>query len=41
MIKIGVGVLLLFFLINCTNSILEPVNISNFFSMMIQVKFGF
>jgi hypothetical protein len=32
MIKIGVGVLFVFFLINCSNTVLEPVNLTSFFN---------
>lgn len=32
MIKIGVGVLLIFFFVNCSNSVLEPVNLTCFFN---------
>jgi hypothetical protein len=32
MIKIGVGVLLIFFFVNCSNTVLEPVNLTGFFN---------
>lgn len=32
MIKIGVGVLLIFFIVNCSNTVLEPVNFTGFFN---------